>query len=128
MRERRMFVRINGKATNASEKRKSVRIPEHSQISYKVRPSEKTKWSVIRDISEGGISFFTREFVPKDTILEVGFGFQDTSFYFEAVCKVKWIKELIPYEKYEVGVEFIEMPQKAKESLIQHIKNILSIL
>ncbi len=107
-----------------SELRKYVRIPEYSQIFYEIIPilSGKAKDGATKDISQGGIRFLTQEFIPKDSHLRIKLTLNKTLFNFEALVKFVWIKQLRYSEIYEVGVEFIDMPPKALEYLINYIK------
>ena len=128
MRERRMFVRIPGRKSVMPERRKFVRIPENSQISYKVLSKKKTESFLTKDICQGGIRFFVYEFVPIDSILEISLALKNKSFYFGARARVIWIKGDSLGERYEIGVEFIDIPKKISEFLIDYIKRVLKIL
>ena len=128
MLERRRYVRIAGKKSNTTERRKFVRIPENSQISYRVLTNMKNKGSLTKDISQGGIRFLVHEFIPVNSILEISITLKNISFYFQTVVKSRWITEELPNERYEIGVEFINIPKKSTEHLIDYIKSILECL
>jgi len=106
----------------SKERRKYVRIPDSSPVSYKVIPEEKISDYVAKDISQGGLRFFVHEFIPKDSLLKVRVTLSETTFSFEAVVKLMWINE-VPYsDKYEVGVEFVNLPKESTEYLIDYIR------
>ncbi len=107
------------------ERRRYVRIPESSQISYEVIPSLKSENYITKDISEGGIRFLVHEFIPKDSVLKIRLTLKKITFSFETVAKIKWIRQLPHSDKYEVGVEFMDMPNKAAEYLVNYIKTFL---
>lgn len=107
------------------ERRRFIRIPESLQIAYKVVPEVKTKDYLTKDISQGGIRFFVHEFIPKDNFLKVRLTLKKISFSFEAFVRVVWIREDIRNERFEIGVEFINIPKEAAERLIDYIKYIL---
>jgi len=107
------------------ERRKFFRIPESSQISYEIIPSVKRRYFIAKDISQGGIRFFVHDFIPKNSLLKIRLTLKKISFSFEAVVKLIWIREEPRSERYEIGVEFLNLPKKAAESLIAYIKNIL---
>lgn len=107
------------------ERRRYVRIPESSQISYEVIPEAKIKNYITKDISQGGIRFFVHEFIPKNTLLKIRLTLKNLTFSFEAVVKLVWIREMSRSDKYEIGVEFINIPKKATEYLIDYIKTFL---
>ena len=128
MLERRKYVRIAGRGSSMTERRRFVRIPENSQISYRVMTNMKNVGSLTKDISRGGIKFLVHEFIPVDSILEISITLKNTSFYFQTLVRSRWITEKLPNERYEIGVEFINIPKKAAEHLIDYIKSILECL
>ena len=103
------------------ERRRYIRIPEKLQIFYEVVPSEQRGEYITRDISQAGISFLVHDFIPRDSCLKIKLTFR-TSFTFEALSRLVWIREKSYTGEYEVGVEFINMPQEAKMYLIDCIK------
>ena len=107
------------------ERRKFIRIPESSQISYEILSELKAGDYLTRDISQGGIRFFVHEFIRRDSILKIKLTLAKTTFYFEALAKVVWISEDTLSERYEVGVEFVDRPQNASEHLIDYIRSVL---
>jgi len=107
------------------ERRKFIRIPESSQISYEILSELKARDYLTRDISQGGIRFFVHEFIRRNSILKIRLTLAKTTFYFEALVKVVWIREDTLSERYEVGVEFIDIPQNATEHLIDYIRSVL---
>lgn len=107
------------------ERRRYIRIPEDSQISYKVVTGIKLDNSLTRDLSQGGIKFFIHEFIAKDSILRIRLTLEKTSFSFEALVRVVWITEDIRNDRYEIGVEFVDIPAEATAYLIAYIKSVL---
>lgn len=109
------------------ERRRYVRIPEGSPISYEVMSCAKTAEFITKDISQGGVRFFVHEFIPKDSILRIRLTLEKTTFSFEAIVRVAWIREDPHNERYEVGVEFSSISKKTTEHLINYIRDILEI-
>ena len=107
------------------ERRKFIRIPENSQISYEILSELKAMDYIIKDISQGGVRFFVHEFIPRNSILKIKLTLAKTTFYFEALAKLVWIKEDALSERYEVGVEFVNIPRNATEHLIDYIRSVL---
>ena len=107
------------------ERRKFIRVPDNLQISYEVMPHPKVGDFFTRDISQGGIRFFVHEFIRRNSILKIKLTLAKTTFYFEALVKVVWIKEDTLSERYEVGVEFVDIPQNAIAHLIDYIRSVL---
>lgn len=109
------------------ERRRFVRIPESSHVTYRIMPNVKTGDYITRDIGQGGLRFLVHQFVPKDSFLKIRLTLQNISFSFEALVKVVWIIEEPRSERFEVGVEFVNMPQDATKHLVDYIKDILGI-
>jgi len=109
------------------ERRKFIRVPDNSQISYEIMPRPKVGGFFTRDISQGGIRFFVHEFIPKNSLLKIRLTLKKISFSFEAVVKLVWVREDARADRYEVGVEFINIPKKAADNLISYIKNVLTV-
>lgn len=107
------------------ERRKFIRIPDTSQISYRVISEEKIGEYSARDISQGGLRFFVHDFIPKGSLLKVRITSSKKVFSFGAVAKLVWIKEVPHSEEYEVGVEFINLPKNLVEYVINYIKSSL---
>ncbi len=110
------------------ERRRYTRVPESLQIAYEILPTESTKRYLTRDISQGGIRFFTHEFIPKDARLRIRISFPRTLFSFEALVKCMWVKEMPYGEEFEVGVEFVDLPPEIVDYLISYIKVSLKII
>lgn len=104
------------------ERRKYIRIPDGSQISYKIVPAEKETEYLTKDISQGGIRFFVHHFIPKDSRLKIRFAPVNSRVSIEAMARLIWIRE-VPYSgDYEIGVQFTDISPKAAEHLIGCIK------
>lgn len=104
------------------ERRKYIRIPDSSKISYKLIPASTQGDHLTKDISRGGIKFLAHQFVPKDSLLKLKLTLCKTAATFEAIAKVMWIRQVPHQSNYEVGVQFIDIPQKAVEHLLDYIK------
>jgi c-di-GMP-binding flagellar brake protein YcgR len=109
------------------ERRRYLRIPECLQIAYEIIPSEAIKEYSTRDISRGGVRFLTHELIPKDSHLKIRITFPNALFSFEALVKCIWVREM-PYDgDFEMGIEFIDLPPRILDYLINYIKSSLNI-
>ncbi len=104
------------------ERRRYARVPEGVQLSYEILPAESIKQYLTKDISQGGIRFFTHEFIPKGSRLKIRLSFPRTLFSFEALVQCMWIKDMSYGEEYEVGVEFVDLPPEITDYLITYIR------
>jgi c-di-GMP-binding flagellar brake protein YcgR len=108
------------------ERRRFIRIPENAPITYEIMDNPETGEHFTKDISLGGIRFFIHHFVPVNSFLRIKLFLKKITFYFEALVRVVWIRRDPHGDRYEIGVEFINIPQEAVEHLIEYIKSILS--
>jgi len=90
------------------ERRKFIRTPHQAGINYEVSNSPKSYSSVIRNISQNGVCFFTKHFIPVDTILKLRFSLLKYSY--DGFAKVVWISQMED-NRYEVGAVFINEPK-----------------
>ena len=107
------------------EKRRFARIPDNSKISYQVMTTAKVGDYVTKDIGQGGVRFFLHEFVPKGSLLKIKITFEKMHFSLEALVKVVWVKEDSFGQRYEAGVEFVNIPPEASRYLMKYIKAFL---
>ena len=92
------------------ERRKFIRIPQSSEISYEIAGDPKTKAFLTKNVSQNGICFFTHELIPVGTILKVRFALK--IFSYEGFVKVIWATEDTRNDRFEVGAGFISIPKK----------------
>lgn len=107
------------------ERRRFARIPERSPIAYEIINGAKMSESITKDISQGGIRFLVHDFVPQNNLLKVKLTLQKVPFHFEAIVRLVWIRKEAYSERYEIGVEFVSLPEKAKEHLIDYTESVL---
>ena len=108
------------------ERRRYIRIPENLEISYEVIPAEKKPIAyTTRDISQGGIKFWVHDFIPKNSRLKIRLVLCRTSIVIEALVQLVWISKIAHGDAYEIGVKFVDIPQKAAELLTGCIKEFL---
>lgn len=89
------------------DKRKFIRIPHSLQIAYEIASSPKTQFYLTRNVSRGGVCFFTREFIPKETLLKLRFSLPGSSY--DGFARVVWIIEDSKHERFEIGAEFMTL-------------------
>ena len=104
------------------ERRKFIRIPEQAEISFRVLPNPKSAMFFTKDIGQGGIRFFVSECVPQNSLMEIRLTLKDIPFSFKAIVKVKWIKKEAYADRYEIGVEFVNITKEASDHLIRYIQ------
>jgi len=107
-----------------NERRKYIRIPEKAEISYRLLKDKKIKAFLTQDISRGGIRFLVHDFVPKGSLIEIRLSLSKIYFSFETLVKVAWVSKQPFNERYEVGVEFVSIPQDIVSRLVAYVYGI----
>lgn len=96
------------------ERRKEKRVSEENKISFKIISKEKTQKSIesffalTKNISVGGASILTDNFLTINTLLKIDLLLAKKHKHICVVGKIKWINELYENELYEIGIEFID--------------------
>jgi len=103
------------------ERRRYIRIPETVEITYRKIPEVKSSQFLTKDVGEGGVRFFVHKFLPKGSLLRVRIKFEKEAFCVEAIVRVRWIRNIFNDERFEIGVEFIEIPLDALNKLKYYI-------
>ncbi len=109
----------------AEERRKFIRIPERLQILYEIVSCKKIGEYLTKDISQGGVRFLVHNFIPQGSCLKIKVALEPC-LSCEALVKISWIRENTFNGEYEIGVEFISMPDDAQWHLVEYIKTCIA--
>lgn len=109
------------------ERRRYIRVNENSHVAYQVMDATQIGDYMTADISQGGLRFYVSEFVPKGTVLKLRLTLKNIFFTFEALAKVAWVREEPHKDRYEVGVEFLNISNEDSLLLMGYIKKILGL-
>jgi len=109
-----------------TEKKRYKRIPDDLPISYQVLPEAKTSNLLTRDISQGGIRFLIHDFVSKDSMMEIKINFKKIHYALVAMVQVCWVRKDPSGDRYEIGVEFVNLSKEAANHLIAYIDSVTS--
>jgi hypothetical protein len=96
------------------------------EISYEVLSKKIFSDSFTKDISQGGIRFFTQEFIAKDSLLKIRLVLKKIHFSFETYVRVVWVQKEAHSGRYEIGVEFTNIPMDAAKLLVAYLANIVT--
>jgi c-di-GMP-binding flagellar brake protein YcgR len=107
------------------ERRRFTRIPESSEITYRIISEAKTEHFITQNLSRGGVRFFVHEFIPQGTLLKIKLRLKKTSFSFEALAQVRWIEEDSFSERFEIGVKFVDISHSNTAYLLRYIDTML---
>lgn len=108
---------------NFTEKRKFSRLNSRIPVQYKMMTEYKDalQGSVTADIGEGGIRFVAYEFIPLSVKLKVEIFFPPLSNSISAVSRVAWIRKLSCADRYDVGLEFTDLPDSNRRLIASYI-------
>lgn len=72
-------------------------------------------YTVSKDISAGGVQIISNNFIPKNNIVKLTINFIDSLFTIKA--KIAWCNKKRISERYNAGLEFIEMSQTLNQQI-----------
>ena len=72
-------------------------------------------YTVTKDIGLGGTQILASHFLAKNTILKVALNFIDSLIVMKA--QVAWCNKKRASEHYNVGLEFVEVPQTRRQDI-----------
>lgn len=111
---------------NTTERRRFPRIDSNVPVKYRnLRTAAIPMGSLTKNISEGGISFKTNEFISLACRLVVEIALPAIPKPIKAISKVAWIRKMSSGDEYEMGNQFLEI-SKEDRSLITDYVNRLS--
>ena len=96
-------------------KRRFPRLDLDLPVRYKIRGYSDFGSSVTKDISIGGLRFITDRYIKPltDIMLEIDI----LSRTISSIAKVKWSQSLPHSNRYQIGLEFIELARENKDYL-----------
>ncbi|MFH1837116.1 MAG: PilZ domain-containing protein [Candidatus Omnitrophota bacterium] len=111
-----------------TEKRRYQRVETHVPLKCgKLRDGSNCKGenSITKDLSLGGMSFRTDNFIPMANRLIVEISLPEKTKSIKAISKIAWIKKSRSGNGYETGNQFLEMSKEDKDSVADYINNIV---
>jgi c-di-GMP-binding flagellar brake protein YcgR len=108
------------------ERRKYKRLTASFPVHFKVKTTNKFGNTLSCDISGGGLRLMLEQFVAPNTDFMLEFNLVDFLQIITAVGRVVWTKKMPHSERYQLGIEFKEIPTKNQDSLNQFVVNQLN--
>ncbi len=110
---------------NVVEKRRFRRIDSNLPLRYKnIKTAAVPMGSLTKDISEGGISFKTNEFISLACRLVVEITLPTAQRPVKAISKVAWIRKLSSGEQYELGNQFLEISKEDRNLITDYVSRL----
>ena len=107
-----------------NERRLFVRIPAQLQIFYKIITDKKEKGFIVKDITSGGLRFYSHKFISKGEIIEIKIRIGKPFYLFKAMVKVIWVAADPQNNRYEVGAKFESISRDSLEKLTSYLDSI----
>ncbi|HNX82110.1 MAG TPA: PilZ domain-containing protein [Candidatus Omnitrophota bacterium] len=101
------------------EKRRFPRIGFKFPLSYKIRGSCEFDQTIANDISCGGLSFVENRFLAPETRLMFEIKILDKVLH--PIGRIAWANQLPHSNRYNLGVEFLEMEMDTRDYLCDFV-------
>ena len=100
----------------ALEKRRHTRVRAHFAVKFCETPSSSRvcRGALARDVSAGGLKFYSESFLPRDTRLFLEFSLPDEKEPVKTFAKVAWMRSLSAGYRFEIGTEFTDLTPKER--------------
>ncbi len=98
--------------SSQEERRKFKRVAGYDKITYNIIPRGKIKKKLTLDLSAGGIRFIGDDFIPLHSLLKLNVSLKNSPKVISAIAKTVWVKSIFGDERYEIGVEFVEITKE----------------
>ncbi|WP_457572581.1 PilZ domain-containing protein [Desulfovulcanus sp.] len=127
-----------------NERRKFMRLPKNYRVEIRelTFPLNQQKWLLLEcaDISAGGLRISCPQrfsagqklqikiYIPRLNKFHPSFFkvFEsDVGQYLEAVAEVAWVKEILPFTRYELGLRFVDVYEDDWQALHNMIKRLV---
>jgi Tfp pilus assembly protein PilZ len=85
------------------------------------KSAEIPKGSVLKNISEGGVCFSSKEFMSLACRLILNITLPNNPKPIKAISKVAWIRRLPLGDQYELGNQFLEIAKEDKAQIVDFV-------
>ena len=112
----------------AEEKRRYARVGATLPLEYRDlrKGAEVPRGSILKNISEGGISFSSKEFMSLACRLVLNITLPNSDKPIKAISKVAWIRRLPFGSQYELGNQFLEITKDDRAQIVDFVNNALN--
>jgi c-di-GMP-binding flagellar brake protein YcgR len=104
------------------ERRRFPRVRAHIPVNYRLKMQNKIKATLSRDISEGGIRLWIEGYIPINANFLLEMNLPKIYKMIRLVARVAWVLRIPHSDRYQLGLEFIEINQAHKKDLTEYIK------
>ncbi|MBP7087704.1 MAG: PilZ domain-containing protein [Candidatus Omnitrophica bacterium] len=97
---------------NIPEKRVFIRIKSHHLVKYKIIDDSQKVLSFARNISAGGILFYSEKKLPLNSTIEIKINIPPKPTPLNVVGKIVRVHPLKKIGGYEIGLEFVHIDEE----------------
>ena len=107
------------------EKRRYKRVGTSLAVEYRdlKKSSGLPQGSLLKNISEGGICFSSKQFMSLACRLLLNITLPNTIKPIKAISKVAWIRRLPNGDQYELGNQFLEIAREDRAQITDFVNN-----
>lgn len=104
------------------EKRQFPRLNVHIPLRCQYKSFSKFNFTLMRDISEGGLKFVSEEFIPPKTDLVLEFKLSPEAEMIKAVAEIVWIQQIRGSDWYRIGIQFLNINPERKKEIARYVE------
>jgi len=110
---------------SSTDRRRSTRIDSNLPVKYRnLKLTNLPLGSLTKDISEGGVSFKTNEFISLACRLVVEITIPTLQRPIKAISKVAWIRKNASDDHYELGNQFLEISKEDRAVISDYVSRV----
>lgn len=110
--------------SHGSEQRVFTRLKTHHLIKYRVISSKEKTLSFVRNISAGGVLFYSEEELPLESTLEMKISIPPRVEPVNVIARIVRSNPLKKIGGYEYGVEFVHIDEEDREVINKRVLGI----
>lgn len=102
------------------EKRRHARVPARFPVKFFETPSgsKVCQGALSKDLSAGGLRFYTECFLPRDTRVFLEFSVPEEETSIKTFARVAWMRTLPAGYRFEIGTQFTDLSEKERQILL----------
>ncbi len=112
------------------EERKFPRLNAYHLAKYRLvsKPQDQVVVTSIKDISGGGTCMRVEEKLPVSSVIQLYINFPQFSHPIPSLAKVIWIKKVGRTNRYDVGIQFLEIEEVLHREIVKRIDYVSKII
>ena len=111
-------------ARDKPDGRRYKRIAFKRPIKFKVKGRDIFVGHLALDLSEGGLRFYSAEFIPLNTVMMVQIQLEEYGRVIELEGRVAWARANPVSDKYQLGLEFADSMALKRALIGAHIRSV----